>query len=70
MNRLIKMSELTPDHGRFRIQILPDGFCLINPTEEEAKVISLYAEVLLKLKPGVPVETQSPNQNETDKHQH
>jgi len=42
--RLIKASELTPQPPGVHIQILPDGWAILNPTEAEMKICDLYRQ--------------------------
>lgn len=53
-DRLRKIFDLSPlidgTHST-RLQLLPDGYVLLDPTPTEAKIIELYAAECLRIKP-------------------
>lgn len=44
------MSELSAMDEAFHVQLLPDGMCIVNPTENEKRLLDIYAEEIERLR--------------------
>lgn len=50
MSQIIPMSELSAMDEAFHVQLLPGGMCIVNPTENEKRLLDIYAEEIERLR--------------------